>query len=197
MLIKRIFDFLFSLLAIIVLMPVFVLIAILILIDSRGGALYLQERVGRGNKNFKLIKFRTMKTGADKLGLLTIGNKDLRITRVGKFLRKSKLDELPQLINVFVGDMSFVGPRPEVRKYVSMYNQQQQQVLHFKPGITDPASIQYRNENQILTQYTDPEKAYIEKIMPDKLKINLDYQLHRTFISDMGIIIKTIYYIFN
>lgn len=178
-------------------MPVFVLIAILILIDSRGGALYLQERVGRGNKNFKLIKFRTMKTGADKLGLLTIGNKDLRITRVGKFLRKSKLDELPQLINVFVGDMSFVGPRPEVRKYVSMYNQQQQQVLHFKPGITDPASIQYRNENQILTQYTDPEKAYIEKIMPDKLKINLDYQLHRTFISDMGIIIKTIYYIFN
>ncbi|MEO8761855.1 MAG: sugar transferase, partial [Bacteroidia bacterium] len=153
---KRTFDIACSLIGIIILLPVFIIISLLIVFDSRGGIFYLQIRVGKNNEDFSLLKFRTMQTDADKKGLLTVGNRDSRVTRVGYFLRKNKLDELPQLFNVLFGSMSLVGPRPEVRKYVSLYNHEQKKVLNVKPGITDYASIEYANENEILAKATNP-----------------------------------------
>ena len=153
----RFFDLLFSFLGLIVLSPFFLLMALLIAADSRGGVFYCQTRVGKNGKDFRLYKFRTMASGSDKKGLITVGAKDARITKVGYFLRKYKLDELPQLINVLKGEMSLVGPRPEVRKYVEMYTPEQRRVLSVRPGISDYASIEYVDENRILGEAEDPD----------------------------------------
>lgn len=193
---KRAFDLLFSFIALVVLFPFILLISIIIMIDSKGWAFYLQKRVGKSNKDFYLFKFRTMHKHADKKGLLTVGDKDSRITRFGFVLRKYKLDELPQLLNVFIGNMSLVGPRPEVRKYVDMYNQEQKKVLTVKPGITDVASIAYSNENEILSKYQNPEEGYINEVMPAKIKLNMQYVNNRSFAKDLGVIAKTIRKIF-
>lgn len=190
--IKRLFDIFFSFIGLLILFIPFVIIALLISIDSRGGVFYKQTRVGKDGTDFKLFKFRSMRTDADKAGLLTIGGRDNRITKIGYTLRKYKIDELPQLINVFIGDMSLVGPRPEVRKYVDLYNQEQRQVLSVKPGITDYASIEYRNENEILGKAENPEDVYINEIMPAKLKLNLKYIAEQGVVTDLKIIFKTI-----
>ena len=189
----RFFDFLFSLLGLIVLSPVFLLISLCIVFDSRGGVFYRQSRVGKDGKDFKLYKFRSMRTGADKRGLITVGEKDSRITRVGYFLRKYKLDELPQLINVLKGEMSLVGPRPEVRKYVDLYTPEQRKVLSVVPGITDYASIEYVDENRILGGVTDPDKVYVEEILPDKIRYNMKYIEHRSLKEYFKIIFLTFY----
>lgn len=190
---KRLFDIVFSLFGIIILSPSFLIIAFLVKVTSKGGAFYKQIRVGKNNKDFRLLKFRSMYVDSDKKSLITIGGHDSRVTKVGYFIRKYKLDELPQLINVLKGDMSFVGPRPEVRYYVNMYTKEQLQVLNVRPGITDPASIAYRNENELLAKQSDPKQYYIDVIMQDKLRINLEYIANRTFWSDVKIILQTIY----
>lgn len=189
---KRAFDFLFSVIGLVAITPVMLLLALIITIDSKGGVFYKQVRIGKNKKPFKLYKFRSMSTDADKKGLLTVGNKDSRITKIGYYLRKYKLDELPQLINVLFGNMSFVGPRPEVEKYVKLYNQEQLMVFNVKPGITDWASIKYVNENEILAKSSQPEKTYIEEIMPAKLKLNLEYVKHNNVFVDIKIILLTI-----
>ncbi len=189
---KRIFDLFFTILGLIILLPFFALIAIWVMMDSRGGVFYRQERIGKDQKPFKLLKFRSMRTGADKQGLLTVGMKDSRITRSGYYLRKYKLDELPQLINVLLGDMSLVGPRPEVEKYVKLYSQEQLKVLSVRPGITDLASIKYRNENDVLASFEDAEAGYIQSVMPDKLKLNLMYIQNRSLLMDLRIILTTV-----
>lgn len=174
-----------------ILSPLFLLLAIWIKLDSAGPVFYLQTRVGRYNRDFRLYKFRSMRVGSDRQGLITVGGHDPRITRSGYFIRKYKLDELPQLINVFIGDMSLVGPRPEVRKYVDIYTPEQLHVLDVRPGITDMASIRYRNENELLAQVSDPDKYYVEVIMQDKLRINLEYVARHSFRFDLGLIFKT------
>jgi len=161
------------------------------LATSKGPVIYKQVRVGKNNKDFKIFKFRTMVVNADKLGLLSVGDRDPRITQIGYYLRKFKLDELPQLANVLIGDMSFVGPRPEVRKYVNFYNQEQMQVFKVRPGITDLASIEFRNESELLSNQEDPDSYYINVIMPKKLQINLHYLKERTLFKDIGVILKT------
>lgn len=189
--IKRIFDFVFSLFGIILILPILILVAVLIKLNSKGPVFYKQIRVGKNGKDFKILKFRTMHLDADKLGLLTVGGRDPRITSIGFYLRKYKLDELSQLINVLIGDMSFVGPRPEVRKYVDLYSKEQKEVLFVKPGITDLASIEFRNENDILSKEEDPNQYYIDVIMPEKLRINLKYIKKRNLLKDIGVIFKT------
>lgn len=176
----------------ILLAPLFIFIAIRIKLDSKGSVFYKQVRVGLNGKDFGIYKFRTMFVGSDKKGLLTVGGNDSRITRPGIFLRKYKLDELPQLINVFFGDMSIVGPRPEVRKYVDLYSKEQLQVLSVKPGITDYASIEYSKENEILAKATDPEATYIHEIMPAKLALNQKYIRDQSFVTDLKIILQTL-----
>jgi lipopolysaccharide/colanic/teichoic acid biosynthesis glycosyltransferase len=193
---KRLFDILFSFVGLIVLIPVFIIISIAVILDSKGSIFYRQIRVGRNNRDFTLLKFRTMRTGSDSGSLLTVGEDDPRITKTGSFLRKYKLDELPQLFNVLKGDMSIVGPRPEVRKFVDMYNDRQKQVLKVRPGLTDYASLKYINENEVLSKYDDPEKAYIEIVMPEKLELNLKYVNENSFTTDLGIIFKTLAKIF-
>lgn len=188
---KRLFDFIASGCGLLVLSPIFLILAVWVKLDSPGPVFYRQVRVGRGNKDFRLFKFRSMRIGSDKKGLITVGGRDPRVTRSGYYIRKYKLDELPQLINVFVGDMSLVGPRPEVRKYVDMYTPEQMHVLDVRPGITDLASICYRNENELLEKVDNPETYYIETILPDKLRINLDYVHHQSFWGDLGLIFKT------
>lgn len=192
MFIKRIFDLVFTFISLIVLSPLFIIISLIIYLDSGGNIFYKQKRVGKGGKLFGLYKFRTMHDDADKKGLLTIGEKDSRITSSGIFLRKYKLDELPQLINVLSGDMSIVGPRPEVKKYTDLYNDEQKKVLTVKPGITDYASIEYSSENETLSSENNPEQAYIDKIMPAKLHLNLKYINERSFITDLKIIFLTL-----
>ena len=157
------------------------MLAIWIKIDSEGPVFYRQVRVGKGNRDFRLFKFRSMRVGSDRKGLITVGGRDPRVTRSGYYIRKYKLDELPQLINVFTGDMSLVGPRPEVRKYVDLYTPEQMHVLDVRPGITDPASIRYRNENELLAQVEDPDRYYVEVIMQDKLQLNLEYVEKQSF----------------
>lgn len=176
-----------------VLLPLYIIIAILITIDSKGGILYKQERIGKNNVPFKVFKFRTMHPNSFSKGALTVGSKDPRITNVGYYLRKYKLDELPQLFNVLFGDMSFVGPRPEVRKYTELYNQEQQKVLSVRPGITDYASIKFRNESDLLSKAEDPEKMYIEQIMPEKLELNMLYIKDNNLFKDIKIIFDTFY----
>lgn len=187
----RFFDILFSFAGFIFLIPIFFIIYTLICAESKGGAFYIQTRVGRHGENFKLYKFRSMRVDSDKKGLITVGNKDPRITKIGYFIRKYKLDELPQLLNVLNGNMSFVGPRPEVRKYVEMYNEEQLKVLNVRPGITDYASIEYMDENTILAQADNPDKAYIEIIMPDKICYNMKYINNRSVKEYFKIIFLT------
>ncbi|MDU6766306.1 MAG: sugar transferase [Gemella haemolysans] len=188
----RFFDFILSLVGLVVLAPIFIVLAIWIKIDSKGPVFYKQVRVGRNGIDFGLFKFRSMVVDADKKGLITVGGRDPRITRSGYFIRKYKLDELPQLINVLVGDMSLVGPRPEVRKYVELYTDEQQKVLSVKPGITDYASIEYMDENEILGKSNDPEKTYIEEIMPEKIKYNMKYIQNKNVSEYFKIIFLTL-----
>ena len=190
---KRLFDITASFFGILILSPLLIFIGLWVGLSSKGGIFYKQIRVGKNNKDFKLYKFRSMRVNSDKQGLLTVGSKDSRITKAGYFIRKYKIDELPQLFNVLKGDMSFVGPRPEVRRYVDLYSEEQMKVLSVRPGITDPASIKYRNENDILSSASNPEEYYIQHIMPDKLKINIDYINTRTFVKDIKIIFQTIF----
>ncbi len=188
---KRLFDIVASGLGLIVLSPLFLVLAIWIKLDSKGPVFYRQVRVGLNNKDFRIFKFRSMRVGADKGSLVTIGGRDPRVTRSGYWIRKFKLDELPQLINVFVGDMSLVGPRPEVRHYVDYYTPEQMHVLDVRPGITDPASIKFRNENELMEKAEDPEKYYIEVIMQEKIRLYLEYVNHHSFLGDIGLIFKT------
>ena len=192
---KRLFDIAASGLGLIVLSPLFLVLAVWITLDSKGPVFYRQVRVGRHNKDFRIFKFRSMRVGSDKGSLVTIGGHDPRITRSGYFIRKFKFDELPQLINVFIGDMSLVGPRPEVRHYVDYWTPEQMHVLDVRPGITDPASIKFRNENELMEQAEDPEKYYIEVIMQEKLKLYLEYVNHHSFFGDIGLIFKTFWVI--
>ncbi len=188
----RFFDFILSLVGLVVLAPIFIVLAIWIKVDSTGPVFYKQVRVGQNGIDFGLFKFRSMVVDADKKGLITVGGLDPRITRSGYFIRKYKLDELPQLINVLVGDMSLVGPRPEVRKYVDLYTDEQQKVLSVKPGITDYASIEYMDENEILGKSSDPEKTYIEEIMPEKIKYNMKYIQNKNVSEYFKIIFLTL-----
>jgi hypothetical protein len=192
MILKRLVDIVVSLFFLFLLFPILVLLAILIKLESNGHVFYLQVRVGLNGKDFRIFKFRTMFIGSDKAGLLTVGGRDPRITKVGVFIRKYKLDELPQLINVLNGEMSLVGPRPEVRKYVAMYNVEQLKVLSVKPGITDYASIQYSDENELLAKSVDPEKTYIDEVMPAKLLLNLKYINEISWLTDLKIIGLTV-----
>ena len=189
----RFFDFIFSLLGIILLSPVFFVLYVAIRLESKGGGFYKQLRVGRGGTDFYVYKFRSMRSGADKQGLITVGGRDPRITQIGYFIRKYKLDELPQLFNVLKGDMSLVGPRPEVRKYVDLYTDEQRKVLSVRPGITDYASIEYVDENIILGQADDADRAYIEQILPDKIRYNMKYINHRSVKEYFKIIFLTIW----
>lgn len=192
---KRIFDIVSSGLGLIVLSPLFLVLAIWIKMDSRGPVFYRQVRVGYKNKDFRIFKFRSMRVGADKGSLVTIGGHDPRVTRSGYFIRKFKFDELPQLINVFVGDMSLVGPRPEVRHYVDYWTSEQMHVLDVRPGITDPASIKFRNENELMERAENPEKYYIEVIMQEKIKLYLEYVEKHSFLYDLELIVKTFWVI--
>jgi lipopolysaccharide/colanic/teichoic acid biosynthesis glycosyltransferase len=187
----RFFDIIFSALGLVVLAPVFAAICLKIKLGSKGGCFYIQERIGKDGKPFGLYKFRTMRIGADSEGLLTVGEHDQRITRIGYFLRKTKMDELPQLLNVLKGEMSLVGPRPEVRKYVELYTEEQRKVLSVRPGITDYASIEYVKENELLSQAENPERTYIEQVMPDKIKLNMRYLEHYNLIEYFKIIFLT------
>ena len=191
----RFLDLLFSFTGLFILSPFFLLIALVIKLSSGGLVLYKQSRVGLNGLDFNVFKFRTMIINSDKLGLLTVGGHDPRVTSVGYFLRKYKLDELPQLINVLIGDMSLVGPRPELKKYVDLYTLEQKKVLSIRPGITDWASINYRDENIILGESSDPEKDYIEKVMPDKLNCNLIYIQNYGVLEYLKIIFLTLWHI--
>ncbi len=188
----RFFDIIFSFFGLIILLPFLLILALAIVIESKGGVFYKQVRVGKNNKDFKLYKFRSMAVNADKNGLLTIGNNDSRITKVGKFIRKYKIDEFAQLINVLRGDMSLVGPRPEVRKYVNLYTNKQMQVLTIKPGISDYASIKYFNENEVLSKSVNPEETYINEIMPHKLELNMFFLSNNNLYNYFKIIFNTI-----
>ncbi len=194
---KRSFDFLVSLIGLVFLLPFFIVIGILIKVDSSGPVFYLQERIGKNKIHFRLFKFRTMHVLADKLTAITVGARDPRITTLGFYLRKYKLDELPQLINVLNGSMSLVGPRPELKKFTDLYSIEQQQVLSVRPGITDFASIAFRNENEMLEGKEDPIYFYIQEIMPQKLTINLKYIREQSFFLDLKIILQTIFSIFR
>ena len=188
---KRLFDIVASGCGLLVLSPVLLIVAIWIKLDSRGPVFYRQVRVGYKNKDFRIFKFRSMRIGADKGSLVTIGGRDPRVTRSGYFIRKYKLDELPQLINVFIGDMSLVGPRPEVRHYVDYWTPEQMRVLDVRPGITDPASIKFRNENELMGQAENPEEYYIHVIMQEKIKLYLEYVENASFLYDLKLILQT------
>lgn len=189
----RFCDIVFSFVGLVILAPILLIVYLCIILESRGGGFYSQIRVGKDNKDFRLYKFRSMRTGSDKKGLITVGGHDSRITKMGYFIRKTKIDELPQLWNVLVGDMSLVGPRPEVRKYVDMYTDNQMRVLSVRPGITDWASIEYVSENEILGNAEDPDKAYVEEIMPAKIEYNMKWINHQTLGEYLKIIFATFY----
>lgn len=187
----RLFDILFSLFGLIVLSPLFLIIAVWIVLDNYGPVFYRQQRVGKNGNDFLLLKFRSMRIGADKMSLITVGERDPRVTKAGYYLRKYKIDELPQLWNVFIGDMSLVGPRPEVRKYVDLYTDEQRKVLSIRPGITDYASIEYIDENRLLEQSSNPDKTYVEIIMPAKIALNMRYLEHQTLKEYFTILLLT------
>lgn len=189
---KRLMDIFFASVGLIVLFPFLFVIGLAVALTSRGGVFYRQVRVGKHNKDFRLFKYRTMFVDAEKQGLLTVGGRDPRITPLGYYLRKYKVDELPQLLNVLWGSMSLVGPRPEVRKYVDLYNEEQKKVLNVKPGITDYASLQYFSENDLLAKSNDPERTYIYEIMPAKLALNKKYIAESGVLTDLSVILKTI-----
>lgn len=188
---KRLFDIFASGLGLLILSPLFIVVAIWIKFDSKGPVFYKQLRVGRHNKDFYIYKFRSMRVGADSGSLVTIGERDPRVTRSGYFIRKFKIDELPQLFNVLIGDMSLVGPRPEVRHYVDYWTEEQMRVLDVRPGITDPASIKYRNENELMEKAENPEEYYINVIMQEKIKLYLEYVDNASFWYDIKLIFKT------
>ncbi len=188
---KRLMDLFLSLCILALFLPFGLLLSLCIVLESRGGVFYRQERIGRNGQPFKLIKFRSMRPNADRDGKLTVGERDPRVTRMGTFIRKYKLDEFPQFINVLKGEMSVVGPRPEVVEYVRQYSDEQRRVLDFKPGITDLASITYFEENKLLANAADPQQTYVEEIMPEKIRINLAYQTNATVLSDLGVVWKT------
>ena len=188
---KRIFDIILSLFGLIILLPFMLIIAIFIKLDSKGTVFFKQVRVTKNGREFKIFKYRTMRVGSDKYRQITVG-KDNRITKVGAFLRKYKLDEIPQLINVLIGDMSLVGPRPEVPKYVALYTDEQKEILKVRAGITDYASIEFSDENDLLASEEDPEKAYIEKVMPKKIELNKKYLSEISILTDIKIILLTI-----
>jgi lipopolysaccharide/colanic/teichoic acid biosynthesis glycosyltransferase len=190
---KKIFDIVSSLMVLIIGMPFFLIIALLIVLSSRGGIFFVQKRVGKNNVDFNVLKFRTMKPDSESKGQITVGGKDPRITSVGYWLRKFKMDEFPQLINVIKGDMSIVGPRPEVRKYVDLYSEEQLKVLTVRPGLTDIASLEYIDENELLGKSTNPEETYINEIMPKKLELNLKYIAHQSLWLDIKLIFKTFF----
>lgn len=193
----RFFDILFSLVGLLLLSPVFLVVYLLIVMGSRGGGFYTQERIGKDGKPFQLYKFRSMRIGSDRGGLITVGERDNRITGVGYLIRKYKVDELPQLLNVLIGEMSLVGPRPEVRKYVDMYTPEQRKVLSVRPGITDYASIAYADENEKLGGSDNPEEVYVQKILPDKISYNMRYISHPTVGAYFKIIMMTVMKIFS
>ncbi|HQW23104.1 MAG TPA: sugar transferase [Bacteroidia bacterium] len=189
----RFFDIVFSLTGLIVFSPILFVISVMIVLDSSGPIIFRQWRVGKNNTDFRLFKFRTMNINSDKMGLITVGSRDPRITRTGIFLRRFKLDELPQLLNVLLGQMSLVGPRPEVRRYADLYTPALQTiVLSVRPGITDFASIEYSNENELLSKVTDPEHFYINEVLPAKIKLNLIFIENPTFGNYMRIIFRTV-----
>lgn len=193
----RFLDILFSSIGIVVLSPLFLIVYIVVVVGSKGDGFYCQQRVGLNGKDFKLIKFRSMRVGSDKGSLITVGGRDPRITKTGYFLRKFKIDELPQLFNVLKGDMSLVGPRPEVRKYVDLYTDEQKKVLSVRPGITDYASIEYVDENEILGKADNPDEVYIKQIIPDKVKLNMKYIENKSVKEYFNIIFLTIAKIFR
>jgi lipopolysaccharide/colanic/teichoic acid biosynthesis glycosyltransferase len=188
----RSFDILLSLIGLIILFPILLIIYLLIIIESKGGGFYLQKRVGKNGIDFTMFKFRSMFSGSEKKGLITIGKRDSRLTKMGLLIRKLKLDELPQLLNVLKGDMSIVGPRPEVHQYVDLYTEEQLEVLKVRPGLTDYASIKYANENIILGLSDDPERLYIKEIMPDKIELNMRYIENQNIKEYFRIIFRTI-----
>ncbi|WP_240390641.1 sugar transferase [Bacillus sp. Y1] len=191
-LVKRLFDIFLSFVGLVLLSPILLVISIIIKLTSSGPVFFKQIRVGRYEKNFKILKFRTMVVDAEKKGAQITVGRDSRITGIGHFLRKYKFDELPQLFNVLIGDMSLVGPRPEVPKYTQYYNKEQRSIFQIRPGITDYASIKYSDENEILAKSSQPEKTYIEEIMVDKLNLNLQYLKDRSIVTDLKIIMNTI-----
>lgn len=188
---RRLTDITVSLLALIILSPVFVMLLLINTVSTVGHPFFCQKRVGKHGRPFRMLKFRTMKRDAEQQGQLTIG-RDKRVTSFGRFLRRFKFDEWPQLFNVLVGQMSLVGPRPEVFKYVSMYNEEQRSVLNWKPGLTDPASLRYINESELLATFDDPEQGYVSRVMPEKLRMNLEYLRSRTWASDMRVLMRTV-----
>lgn len=189
---KRVFDILFSAVALLLLSPVLLGIAMAVGFGSKGGVFFRQVRVGRNGREFRLLKFRTMRPGSEARGQITVGNADPRITPVGRWLRRSKLDELPQFWNVLVGDMSIVGPRPEVPRYVDLYTPEQRRILSVRPGITSPASIAYINENEVLARSNDPHRAYVEEVLPAKLALDMPYALSPGLRKDLGILWDTV-----
>ncbi len=193
---KRLFDILASGLALLILWPLFLVLSLWIRLDSPGAAFFRQTRVGLKGRPFEILKFRTMRSEPAPGRQITVGA-DPRITKSGRLLRASKLDELPQLINVFKGEMSFVGPRPEVPRYVEFYTTEERRVLDLRPGITDLASIKYRHESEILAKAEDPEKTYIEEVMRDKLRINLEYAERAGFLADLKVILHTLLALFK
>lgn len=194
---KRLFDMVASGLGLLALSPLFLIVAVWIKLDSPGPVFYRQVRVGRHNRDFRIFKFRSMRVGSDKGSLVTIGGHDPRVTRSGYFIRKFKIDELPQLINVFVGDMSLVGPRPEVRHYVDFWTPEQMHVLDVRPGITDPASIKFRNENELMEKAEDPESFYVNVIMQEKIRLYLEYVKNASFWYDIKLIFRTFWVIIS
>lgn len=188
----RFFDLLFSFLGLVILSPLLLCLYVAVCLESKGGGFYRQRRVGKGGKEFTLYKFRSMRVGSDAKGLLTVGGKDPRITKTGAFIRKYKLDELPQLFNVLKGDMSLVGPRPEVARYVAFYTPEQRRVLEVRPGITDYASVEYIDENRILGEADDPDRVYVERIMPDKIRLNMKYIENRSVKTYFSVIFLTL-----
>ena len=192
LMLKRCFDLLFSILGLIVLFPILLLISICIILDSKGPILFIQGRVGKNNIDFNIYKFRTMRIQSQKKGLLTLGNNDSRITKIGYFLRRYKIDEFPQLINILKGDMSFVGPRPELRYYVNFYNEDDLKIFTVRPGITGLASLKYRNEVELLKAAENPEEFFIKTIIPDKLKFNKMYIEKQNFFFDLKLILLTV-----
>lgn len=188
----RLFDILISFFGLLVLSPVLIIVALIIVIDDPGPVFYRQLRVGRYGRDFRIFKFRSMRVNADKAGLITVGDRDPRVTRAGYYIRKYKIDELPQLLNVLIGDMSLVGPRPEVRRYVDLYTDEQRRVLSVRPGITDYASIEYVDENRLLAASDNPDKTYIDEIMPAKIALNMRYINHPTLGEYLRILFLTI-----
>jgi lipopolysaccharide/colanic/teichoic acid biosynthesis glycosyltransferase len=194
---KRLFDIVVSLMGLGLLLPLFLIAAVAIKMDSRGPVFFRQQRMGRGFRPFFIYKFRSMTDDRQSAGALFTVKYDPRITRVGRFLRKSKIDELPQLINVLKGEMTFVGPRPEVPSYVDLFRQDYEEILRVRPGITDLASIKYRDEATVLSQSPDPEAEYVNRVLPDKIKLAKEYLRHSSFLFDLGLMFKTFYRLFQ